>query len=235
MTKLALSKPVRGTRFFISNSATRVRCQAAWVVLSLGLVAGAACQPTYKVTSFSVTPPLVCEGRPTTVAWEVVGPAQLRTERSATDFTDEDVPSTGTKTVVPTTATTFTMTAVNGNPAEGNRTKNQSVDIVKNGVLSGISTCDATGACLAKFTPAPGPGAQVKKLSAPVAVMAGRHVKTQICVTHLTMTERCIPAEGAIEVDLPLAGDWILQTKIEGDPETTPPPRLDVVFEVSCS
>lgn len=188
-----------------------------------------------QVSVLEVKPALVCAGKPATVEWEVVGPARLRAERSTTDWDEGDVPSKGTRTVVASKATTFTLTAVDGDPARGQSFRSKPLDVVVGGPFSNASTCDATTrVCTAKFSPLSAPGAHVTRLSAPFAVGGGRRRPARVCVTHQTVQGACLEPAATLEVDAPFDGEWVLQTTIEGDPETTPPPRLELTMEIAC-
>src|SRR5579863_1894446 len=117
-----------------------------FAALLLPLVAlwPSACGPHPQVTSFNVLPPLVCPGQSAVVKWNVLGRASLRAERGAVDWDEGAVPSEGSRTVVPARTTTFKITALDANPADGSAYGTKLVQIpgpAQNKAV--ISTCDA--------------------------------------------------------------------------------------------
>lgn len=198
-------------------------------------VAASSGCPHGEIRAFDVKPPLVCAGKPATVEWEVVGPARLRAERPGVDWDEGDVPSKGARTVVAANKTNFTLTAVDGDPARGQSFRSKPLDVVGGGPIGNVSTCDATThVCTARITRPAVAGARVTRLSRPYAVGGGHRRPARVCVTHQMLEKACLEPDAVQNVDTPLDGDWLLETTLEGDPATTPPPRLELTIDVGC-
>jgi hypothetical protein len=204
---------------------------AAVVLLaSVGWLGLSSCT-TYQVRTFVAEQPFVCPGQVTKVRWVVDGPARLRAERGPEDWDEEDVPSQGERSFTETVSTTFTITATKANPAKG-AFKTQPVGIISAGYKGDAAICSASGKCTAVFTPV-SVGPRVRRLSAPLAVAAGRQRPTNICVTHQGLPRTCIDPDKWVDVDTPFEGPWTLETETDAAGEV-PPQRLQIQFDFLC-
>jgi len=207
------------------------RCQ---VYLFAGAVTLAGCTH-YGVNSFSVTPRLTCARKPVEVKWDVSGHASLHAEPAPPGWVDETA-STGTKTTSVATATEFTLTALDANPAKGNSRGSQTVQVTpQDDNRAGSAPCDVgTRKCSGTFTLASGNSVTVSRLSNPTFVRLGKVVDRTVCVTPPSAARVCIPSGGSAEVHFTADGDWTIEAELATDEPVTPPPQLRVHFDFGC-
>jgi hypothetical protein len=216
------------------------RSSSASLLPPLVALLPSACSPHPQVTSFSALPPLVCPGQTAVVHWDVRGRASLRAERGATDWDEQAVPSQGSRTVVPAVTTTFKITALDANPADGNAYGTKLVQIPRPGEVRAVAApCDAASRkCRGSFTLDNGAGPMVAvTLSAPIRVQRGKEGPAKICVAHDGLpSETCVPAGGAVAIgpSVSAQGAWTLESELGADDALEPPPQLRIHFDFGC-
>jgi hypothetical protein len=199
-----------------------------------------ACGPHAQVNSFNALPQDVCPGQGSVVSWDVRGRASLRAERGTSDWDEGAVPSRGSRTVVPAVTTTFTITAVDANPANGSAYAAKLVRIPRPAENKAVtSVCDAASRkCKGSFALDNGAGPmRALTLSSPTRVRSGKAEPATICVTHEGLpTETCVPAGGtvAIGASVPAHGAWTLESDLGSDDALEPPPQLRIHFDFGC-
>jgi hypothetical protein len=189
-----------------------------------------------KVQSFSVDPPMVCPGQTATVQWQVQGRASLRIERGPHDWDEGEVPSTGSRTVSPAASTSFTVRALDADPAAGASFGTKGVQVPSGpDDRENVAACDAaTRKCTASFTLQDGGDAlQVRSLSTPVVVRSGAASPGAITVTHGGF-QALVATGGSTPASVPAAGLWTLQVDLGPNDPLTPPPRLQVRLDFGC-
>jgi hypothetical protein len=214
--------------------------RSASMLLPLVALLPSACGPHPQVTSFNVLPPLVCPGQSAVVNWNVLGRASLRAERGAADWDEGAVPSEGSRTVVPAMTTTFKITALDANPADGASYGTKLVQIPRPAQnKAATSTCDAASRkCKGSFVLDNGGGAmRALTLSAPTRVRGGKEEPAKICVTHDGLpTQTCVPAGGSLAIGPSVAaeGSWTLESELGVGDGLEPPPQLRIHFDFGC-
>jgi len=191
----------------------------------------------HKVVSFSVEPPVVCSGQPAQVQWSVQGRASLRIDRGAGDANEEEVPSKGERSLVVTQATTFTIRALDANPADGQSFGTKSVAVPQGPVeKAAASACDVASAkCQGTFEiDAGGGGLQVRSLAAPTIVRAGRVQPGRICVSHEGLAPACLAPDGRVDVAVSAQGVWTLETDLSAGEDAMPGPQLRIQLGFGC-
>jgi len=204
----------------------------AWLPLLLLLVSCA-----HKVVSFSVEPPVVCAGQAVEVKWNVQGRASLRIDGGAGESSEELVPSEGERRLVIAKRTTFTIRALDANPADGQSVGTKAVDVPEGPVeKAATSTCDTTsGKCLGTFDlKSEGSGLQVRRIAGPKIVRAGRVQPGTICVSHQGLAPTCVSGDGIADVVVDAAGTWTLETLLPTGVSAAPGPQLRVQLGFGC-
>jgi hypothetical protein len=197
-------------------------------LMGLLLACGALSCTKYQVNYFVPDKTDLCPGEAATLAWDVNGPAHLKIV-SGSSHLDQNVLSKGTLEFSEAAFTSFTLTAIKQNPAEGNF-KPLPIDVVSSGPRGQTGPCNA-GVCSATFTPKAGL-ARVARLSAPLVKVAGHDVATPICVTHANLPQpTCIAPGQTLTVDVPFDGAWILAATM---PPPATPPTLAINFDFNC-
>jgi hypothetical protein len=195
----------------------------------------AACCPS-KVSSFSVQPPMVCPGQSATVQWDVRGRASLRAERAPNDWDEGEVPSTGSRIVMPSGSTTFTVKALDANPADGASFGTKPLQVPQGAEDRGNNaSCDsATRKCTATFSLEDGSGLlKVQSLSAPTVIQGGVSKAAAITVTHGAWHE-VVPAGGTTPAGVAASGAWTLEIDLSPADPLAPPPQLRVRVDFGC-
>jgi hypothetical protein len=190
----------------------------------------------HGVQAFSVEPPLVCPGQTVVVRWQVQGRASLRAERGSNDWDQEDVPSQGQRSLALATPTTFTLRAVDANPAAGHASAIKQADVAQGPTEKAVaSTCDAeAGKCRGTFELAASQGLMVRSLAAPKIVRAGHVQGGRICVRHAGLPTTCLAADERVAVAVSAGGPWTLETDLPTDDPNGPAPQLRLQMGFGC-
>jgi hypothetical protein len=194
------------------------------------------CGPHPQVNTFTVEPPLICPGQEVQVQWDVRGRASLRAEPAAADWDGGAVLSQGKRTVHPTTTTSFTVTALDANPADGNSFATKPVQVPRPAEdRAAHATCDpGSRKCTGSLTIDSAPGVDVRRLSAPTLVQSGRSLPIEVCVTHDGLARTCIGPGATTDVHVTAGGTWTLEATFDPSAAPTPPPQLRVHFDFGC-
>ncbi len=217
------------------NHEARFWARATFLWLS-SLVLLASCAH-HRVVAFSVEPTLVCPGQAVDVKWNVQGRASLRTDSGGNQGSEEPVSSQGERKVNLGQPTTFTVRALDANPADGQSFAAQSVDVPQAPVFKAANaTCDpASGKCTGTFTLATaGSGVQVRTIAAPKIVQGGRVQPGRICVTHAGLAPTCISGDDKADVAVAAGGDWTLQADLPAGEGGAIGPQLRVQLGFGC-
>jgi len=191
----------------------------------------------HKVVSFSVEPPLVCEGQTVKVDWDVEGRASLKTDRGAGDSKEEEVPSQGERSSVVQNRTTFTIRALDANPANPPSFASKSVDVAQAPVDKGTNaTCDtASRKCRGSFALRTTDNTvKVQTIAAPRVVVAGHVQPATICVSHAGLAPACLAADDKLTIAVPADGTWELETDLPDDYAGPPDPQLRIQLGFGC-
>jgi hypothetical protein len=190
----------------------------------------------HKVVSFSVEPQLVCAGERVKVDWDVEGRASLKSDRGGGDTSEIEVPSQGEQSPVVEKRTTFTIRALDANPADPPSFASKSVDVALAPMEKGTNTtCDpAARKCRGSFViSAEGHAVMVRTLGGPRAVQAGHARPAPICVSHGS-APICLSGDAKVDVSLPADGTWELETDLPADYAGPPDPQLRIQLGFGC-
>ncbi|HWZ90302.1 MAG TPA: hypothetical protein VNW92_15670 [Polyangiaceae bacterium] len=188
------------------------------------------------IVSFAVTPPLACPGQGVVVQWEVRGKASLHAEPAPAAWADGATDSAGKRSVPLNGATTFTLSALDANPADGNSFATQSVKIVpQNDAREASAACDPnTLKCTGSFVLKTDGAIRVARISNPTLVRSGAAQPRDLCVTPPNGKTACVKAGASIELHSPAAGSWTVEASLLPDEPATPPARLRLDFDFGC-
>jgi len=214
---------------------SRLRAPAA-LVYPLSLAALASCAH-HKVVAFAVEPTLICPGQAVEVTWTVQGRASLRADIGSTSGADELVPSQGERKVSLDLPATFTVKALDANPADGQSFASRSVEVPQAPVVKAANaTCDAaSGKCTGTFTLATtGAGVLVRTIARPSIVWGGHAQTGRICVAHVGLASTCVTGNDTAEVAVAAGGDWTLATDLPAGESGSPGPQLRVELGFGC-
>jgi len=145
------------------------------------------------------------------------------------------VPSQGSRTVQVAQDTTFSVTALDANPASGNSTGSRPVKVTALNQEKGVSAaCDEqTRVCRGTFTLASG-GASVSRLANPSLKRDGALVAREVCVTPPGAAKICVAPNASVVVGTPADGLWTMETTLGTTEELTPPPQLRITVDFGC-
>jgi hypothetical protein len=204
--------------------------------LGVGIAGLASGGCPHNIRAFDVEPHAVCPGETVVVTWNVAGAAKLRTERGPNDWDEGEVPSVGSRKIVPTGTTMLKLTALDANPAQSGREGNKDITVLPSGRKQTSATCDAAGHCRGKITlSAPGGKLQVRRLSSPHSRQSGVLTPARICVSHAGLEPAvCIPPDQSADVSVVADGEWTFEADIPGATAPAPPPDLMVDMQLGC-
>ena len=188
------------------------------------------------IVSFAVTPPLACPSQGVVVEWEVRGKASLHAEPAPPVWAEGATDSAGKRVVPLNAATSFTLSVLDANPADGNSFATQSVKILpQNDAREASAPCDPnTLKCTGSFVLKTDGAIQVARVSNPTFVRSGAAQPRDVCVTPPNGSTACVKAGASIELHSPAAGSWTFEASLLPDEPATPPARLRLDFDFGC-
>src|SRR5450432_1530235 len=215
----------------MSSSASRGAFLAGVIASALAC----ACGPHPGVDSFAASPALTCPNGSVVLEWEVTGAASLRAVPPPASWSDGPVPSQGSRTVQVAQDTTFSVTALDANPASGNSTGSRPVKVTALNQEKGVSAaCDEqTRVCRGTFTLSSG-GASISRLASPSLKRDGALVAREVCVTPPGAAKICVAPNASVVVGTPADGLWTMETTLGTTEELTPPPQLRITVDFGC-
>jgi len=201
--------------------------------IASSLVAGCGAHP--GVNTFTASPPLSCPDGSVVLEWNVTGPAALRAVPPPASWADGPVPSQGSRTVQVAQDTTFSVTALDANPASGNSIGSRPVKVTALNQEKGASApCDEqTRVCRGTFTLSSG-GASISRLANPSFKRDGTVVAREVCVTPPGGAKLCIAANASVAVGTPADGVWTMETTLGPAEAAAPPPQLRITVDFGC-
>jgi hypothetical protein len=170
------------------------------------------------------------------VAWEVRGRAALRATPPPANWSDQPIASKGELKVPVATETTFTLSALDANPANGASTGSQRVQVnPKDNDRAVSASCDATTRqCKGTLQLSSNGSVQVSKLSNPTFVQSGKRQPRTVCVTSPAGQRTCVaPGQSAPALSL-VDGQWTFDAELAPDEQPDPPPQLRMHFDFGC-
>jgi hypothetical protein len=195
------------------------------------------CAP--RVNTFKV-PESACPRDRVVVSWDVTGPASLHAERGPNDWDEGPVPSVGTRTLSSSASTTFTITALSADPANGNSKGTKTLQIQQGASEPNIAnaTCDATTSkCVGAFIVVGSTSPVAKRISAPMMISSGVEAPTRICVTHEGLALGCVDPGGTLTLPpagVVASGKWQLEAELPANQPAMPGPRLQINVDFGC-
>ncbi len=211
---------------------SRLLALAAFVAVTVPSV---GCGPSKHVVAFSASPSFVCPGEHAVVSWDVQGRAMLREERDAGDWEQGEVLSKGRLELSPALSTSFTITALDAKPAEGQSFATRTIQVPSESDRNrgAVAPCDA-GQCAGAFSFDTKGGAKVAKVRLPRLTRLGQETPVALTVTHGTWVAT-VPAQGEVAANVPAQGTWTLSFALPAGSPPTPPPLLSVTLDFDCN
>lgn len=166
------------------------------------------------------------------MAWQVRGAASLRAERGPQSWDEGAVPSEGQRKLMATETTTFTLRALDANPAQKDAYSVRPLAVPR---LDDdrVAPADCSGSkCSGSFELSAVPGLRVSRLSAPSIVAAGQFQAATVCVTPPSAARTCVAPGSDAAIDVLAAGPWKLEAELP--PNLTVPPQLHIHLDFRC-